>query len=182
MNMKQVLIAALTASVLVATSVVVGVKIQEQVHSTFPHEPCVIEHIKEAQDGTTIRDSILTLLSPHARDTVSLNEVTDLILVESERARVDPLIVASIISVENPWLIADTLGAAGEVGIMQIMPFHRNSFACFGPLDDPGVNVCVGTRLFRSLLKQSVRAALLRYNGCQYAACAAYADKVQEAF
>ena len=132
--------------------------------------------------NSTVLDSVIAILALHARDSTSLIEVSNLVMQESQRARLDPIMVAHIIRVENPWLINDIASSAGAVGIMQIMPFHKNTYACFGSLTDNATNICLGTQIFRDYLERSLKAALLRYNGCQYAACAGYATKVTEAF
>ena len=125
-------------------------------------------------------DSVVSVLAPRARDRDRVREVADLIMRASAEARMDPILVANVIRVENPWLLSDTTSHAGAIGLMQIMPFHRGSYGCIGPLTNDSINLCLGTSLLRDYLHRSLRAALLRYNGCTRSECRWYAWEVQE--
>jgi len=146
-----------------------------------PSIETVCESPPVADTPPTTVDSVTAILAPQARDTTVLREIARLVVEEAARVRVDPLLVARIVRVENPWLVADTVSYAGAVGIMQIMPFHAGGYACAGSLTDARTSICLGVNIFRDYLETSLRAALLRYNGCTRAGCAGYADHVTEA-
>jgi len=138
----------------------------------------VVDTVYITAPDTTL-ETVTTILAPHARDAADLREVAQLVVTESRRLNLDPIMVANIIRIENPWLINDTASSAGAIGIMQIMPFHRGSFRCSGRLVNTKTNICLGTNLLRQYLEDALRSALLRYNGCQRAYCQNYAHLVE---
>jgi len=125
-------------------------------------------------------DSVASILAPRARDTAAVRPIAQLIVREARTKRLDPVLVANIVRVENPWLLADTVSRAGATGIMQVMPLWAGSFSCSGPLDDAGTSVCLGTAIFAAYLKDALRAALLSYNGCTSLRCRGYAEHVTD--
>jgi soluble lytic murein transglycosylase-like protein len=70
----------------------------------------------------------------------------------SERARVDPLLVAALVSVESRWR-SDARSPKGALGLMQLMPGTARAYGVehAQTLLDPQVNLAVGTRHLRTL-------------------------------
>lgn len=128
----------------------------------------------------SVEDSVAALLAPRAEDEEMLLPVATLIVREARLRRVDPMMIAAIMGVENPWLRSDAVSRAGAVGLMQVMPFHEGGWSCSGPLDDAETSVCLGTAIFGAYLEEALREALWRYNGCRNrrAACGGYPDLV----
>lgn len=81
---------------------------------------------------------------------------------------VEPAIIAALIDVESAG-DPDAIGAAGEVGLMQILP-STGQWICGLPADrlkDPYTNVMCGTQYLRYCLDQlkgNVAASLCAYN------------------
>jgi soluble lytic murein transglycosylase-like protein len=81
----------------------------------------------------------------------------------------DPLLLVGIIGVENAELVPRSRSHVGATGVMQVMPFWKKYIRdCGTDLRDVATNVCFGTRILRIAIdeSQSLREALLRYNGC----------------
>jgi len=106
------------------------------------------------------------------------------IVRETETRHLSPQLIASLMKVEDPWLVPDTVSSAGAVGWMQIMPMHvYDGHPCGTDLTDGDVNVCYGTTILREYigraLDRALREALLAYNGCvSTPGCELYADRV----
>ena len=87
-----------------------------------------------------------------------------------------------MIGVENASLVPLARSHAGARGVMQVMPSWKKDIKdCRGDMHDERVNICLGTAVLRIALdaSESVREALLRYNGCVHArGCAVYASAV----
>jgi len=104
-------------------------------------------------------------------------------VVEFARRRaLDPLLVVGVIGVENAELKPRARSSAGARGVMQVMPSWKKDIRdCGGDIHDLRVNICLGTAVLRIALdaSESVREALLRYNGCVKApGCRVYASAV----
>ncbi len=89
---------------------------------------------------------------------------------ESNRVGMDPRLLLAVLLVENPWLDPTARSPVGAVGLMQVMPVHRQSYPeCGRDLEDVETNICQGARIFARYFRESggqVERALLRYNGC----------------
>jgi soluble lytic murein transglycosylase-like protein len=110
-------------------------------------------------------------------------QVSRHIVHQSRRWEMDPAFVVAIVTVENHTLVSDTASTAGAVGVMQVMPFWRRSFAriCGDDLTDDGVNICYGIHVLKTFLQErgSEERALLAYNGCKtLERCGHYPRKV----
>lgn len=94
----------------------------------------------------------------------------------------DPLLLVGIIGVENAELVPRSRSHVGATGVMQVMPFWKKYIRdCGSNLSDVHTNVCFGTRILRIAMDEttSLRAALLRYNGCvKTPGCSKYASHV----
>lgn len=88
------------------------------------------------------------------------------IAVAAERHRVDPLLLAAIVSVESSFS-PSAVSPQGALGLMQIVPDLAYDYGVTGDLLDPYVNADIGSRYVRSLLKSydgDVERALAAYN------------------
>ncbi|MDH3403488.1 MAG: lytic transglycosylase domain-containing protein [Acidobacteriota bacterium] len=88
-----------------------------------------------------------------------------LIAAKAERYGVDPLLLAAMIRAESSF-DPDAVSIVGAVGLMQIMPDTAELYSEGDPLD-PVVNVDIGTRYIRALLRQfdgDLPLALAAYN------------------
>jgi soluble lytic murein transglycosylase-like protein len=109
--------------------------------------------------------------------------VTNLIIRHAQAVHMDPVLVAAIVSVENPRL---TPGAQNKsnVGIMQVHKgwLRRTDWqrACGDDLTDIDTNVCFGVRVLQAHLEEhdSTEDGLLAYNGCKSTKCRSYATRV----
>ena len=128
----------------------------------------------------SVQDSVAAIIAPRATDPKNLLSIAALVVREARLKRVDPLMVAAIMQVENPWLLRDAVSSAGAVGLMQVMPLHEDEWGCSGPLHDAETSICLGTAIFAAYLAESLRDALLRYNGCasRNPRCQGYPDMV----
>jgi soluble lytic murein transglycosylase-like protein len=110
------------------------------------------------------------------------NGVAKLVMEFARLRALDPLLVVGVIGVENATLSPRARSRAGARGVMQVMPSWRKDIpGCGRDIHDLRVNVCLGTAVLRIALdaSESVREALLRYNGCAHArGCAVYASAV----
>jgi len=91
------------------------------------------------------------------------------------RHKVNPELVAAVINAESSWT-ADTLSAAGAVGLMQVLPSTAEDLARRGQVDakryppgalaEPDVNIEYGTAYLRYLVGRyhEVETALAAYN------------------
>lgn len=101
----------------------------------------------------------------------------------ADEARLDPLLVLAVISVEsrfNP--IAES--GVGARGLMQIIPkYHLDKLAAHGGEDavlDPESNIVVGTQILREYVRRtgSLEAGLQYYNGAAWDEEARYTQRV----
>lgn len=89
----------------------------------------------------------------------------------AHRHRVDPRLVAAVITVETDWN-PDLVGLHGELGLMQILPTTGTYLARLAglatyDLTDPATNVELGTWYLAELISQygDLPRALAAYNG-----------------
>lgn len=103
------------------------------------------------------------------------------------RRNLDPAVVLGIIHVENRELKPRAVSKDGSVGVMQVQPRWRASFArqCGRNLFDIDTNVCFGTAVLALNVTEAatLEGALLRYNGCvsRKSRCRRYARLVLQA-
>jgi soluble lytic murein transglycosylase-like protein len=90
------------------------------------------------------------------------------VLTEANRYSMSPVLLLSVMAVESGF---DTraVSALGARGLMQILPAaHPHAFANIVELDDPAINVRIGSSILRGYLDASggdIDAALWRYSG-----------------
>ena len=75
-----------------------------------------------------------------------ITDLAPVVLRESRRAHLDPLLVAAVAWHESRWRM-DARGAAGEVGVMQIHPRGAGAFRCVGLPADLDGNVRCGVAI-----------------------------------
>ena len=98
----------------------------------------------------------------------ALPRFCELITQEAERTGLDPALVDAVIKVESDYR-PETIGAAGEVGLMQVLPstarflgFHGND----KELADPATNIRLGVEYLAtawSLAHGDLRRSLMKY-------------------
>ena len=109
--------------------------------------------------------------------------MTQLILKHAQSVQMDPVLVAAIVSMENPRL-APAARNKSNVGIMQVHTtwLRRKDWKreCGVDLTDIDTNVCFGVRVLQVHLEdhKTTVDGLLAYNGCKSAKCRSYATKV----
>ena len=104
------------------------------------------------------------------------------VMTYARQRRIDPLLIVGVIGVENAELVTGARSRVGARGVMQVMPFWKHDIPhCGTDMQDVRTNVCLGTAVLRIALdaSDSVREALLRYNGCvRTPGCSRYATAV----
>jgi soluble lytic murein transglycosylase-like protein len=88
------------------------------------------------------------------------------IALAAERHHVDGLLLAAIVEVESDFS-ARAVSSQGAMGLMQVIPDVAQDYGVQGDLLDPYVNVDVGSRYVRGLLKDykgDLEMALAAYN------------------
>lgn len=99
------------------------------------------------------------------------DEYQEMVLQAAEKHRIDPRLLAAIVTVETKWNPA-TVGLAGEKGLMQILPatgdwLARKEGLQEYDLADSATNLDLGALYLSILLEQhgTVEKALAVYNG-----------------
>ena len=141
--------------------------------------------VRARADSAVLADSVNTVTrwlvangAPEGRARLAAAHI-----MEFARLRaLDPLLVVGVIGVENASLSPRARSRAGARGVMQVMPSWRKDVrGCGNDLQSLRANICLGTAVLRIALdaSETVREALLRYNGCVRApGCGVYASAV----
>lgn len=155
--------------------------------SVLEHQTATLLIEFEATEATYWRDvfPVETILIPRSRG-LNPKQVAWLVVITARGVGISPRLIARMINIENPWLVADTISHAGAVGLMQVMQFHFEDGVhdCGeGTLSDPTTNLCYGVDIFKNNLSAEIRKALERalnnYSGCvSTPGCELYASKV----
>lgn len=118
--------------------------------------------------------TILLSYKPILRNIYQIHHM-DLIRAHAENSKLDPYLVAAIISVESSFQ-PNAVSPKGAIGLMQVMPNTGVWAATYLGLDEfetdqlfePDINICIGvwclTRLIREF-DSNVPVALASYNG-----------------
>ncbi|EEA04403.1 Lytic transglycosylase catalytic [Burkholderia sp. H160] len=95
-------------------------------------------------------------------------KIAQAVLTEANRYSMSPILLLSVMAVESGF-DPHAVSAIGARGLMQILPAaHPHAFASVKELDDPAVNIRIGSSILRDCLDASggdVNAALWRYSG-----------------
>lgn len=112
---------------------------------------------------------VSVILATHGGNPQYTGRVAEAVVRYAGKHEVDPLLVAGIITVENPDLIPTARNPSGATGIMQVMPHWKADITdCGTSLKHIDTNVCFGTRILAiNSQGRSDMEALYRYNGCR---------------
>lgn len=118
------------------------------------------------------RSVIARLFERHGASTSRATQVAQVVWEEAERQEMDPLLVAAIITVENPTLRQRATSTRGASGLMQVMPAWHRMFrqSCGKNALDDRTNICMGIRVFQTHLadaRGSLPRTLRAYSGCK---------------
>lgn len=115
-------------------------------------------------------EPIERVLLHYKNDTVLARRIATSLVKEGRRAELAPDLLLAVLLVENPMLDPGARSSAGALGLMQVMPLHKDNWKkCAGEMRIIETNICYGAQIFRANLKSAngdVERALLRYNGC----------------
>ena len=129
-------------------------------------------------------EPIAEYLMRHGATERRAHQVAKHIHAEAARHRIDPALVAAIVTVENPLLSPTARSRAGALGLMQVIPKYTKPYQrrCGRALTDDRTNLCIGIQIYQKNLevRKTVVGALLGYNGCRSrtAKCGRYATIV----
>ena len=113
-------------------------------------------------------DIVAALRAQFPLSTTDSLKIAQAVLTEANRYSMSPVLLLSVMAVESGF-DPHAVSAVGARGLMQILPAaHPRAFARVEELDDPSVNIRVGSSILRACLDASggdVNAALWRYSG-----------------
>ncbi|MEM5383615.1 lytic transglycosylase domain-containing protein [Paraburkholderia phymatum] len=113
-------------------------------------------------------DIVATLRAQFRLSAADALTIAQAVLTEANRYSMSPVLLLSVMAVESGFdrRAVSTLGARG---LMQVLPAaHPRVVADVRQLDDPAINVRIGSSILRGYLDESggdIDAALLRYSG-----------------
>jgi soluble lytic murein transglycosylase-like protein len=113
-------------------------------------------------------DIVSTLRAQFRVSAADALAIAQAVLTEANRYSMSPVLLLSVMAVESGFdpRAVSTLGARG---LMQVLPAaHPRAFSNVKELDDPAVNVHIGSSILRGYLDASggdIDAALWRYSG-----------------
>jgi soluble lytic murein transglycosylase-like protein len=122
--------------------------------------------------GPTLEPRKLSLLDPGVEDLEARRRFLrrlpygTAIALAAERHHVDGLLLAAIVEVESDFS-ARAVSSQGAMGLMQVIPDVAQDYGVEGDLLDPHVNLDVGSRYVRGLLKDydgDLERTLAAYN------------------
>lgn len=123
----------------------------------------------ERVDTVVVRDTIV-FTPTQWRDSLVVEEVRRLNELAQQQL-IDPRLMLAVSRVENRGAVPDAISSAGAIGLMQVMPLWRGTFASqCGDLGlfDPRTNVCYGVRIFLYhwlRCDKQLECSLADYNG-----------------
>lgn len=91
--------------------------------------------------------------------------------------------LVGVVMVENPWLDSLVTSPAGAIGLLQVMPMHKEAWKqCGQPMESISGSTCRGSAILADFLSRrgSEWSALLGYNGCKGGPCESYPIKVSQ--
>ncbi|MEM5299661.1 transglycosylase SLT domain-containing protein [Burkholderia sp. JPY481] len=122
----------------------------------------------EAHPVSSPDDIVAALRAQFRLSTADSLKIAQAVLTEADRYSMSPVLLLSVMAVESGF-DPRAVSAAGAHGLMQILPAaHPQAFASVEELDDPIVNIRIGSSILRDYLDASggdVNAALWRYSG-----------------
>ncbi|HYF91370.1 MAG TPA: lytic transglycosylase domain-containing protein [Symbiobacteriaceae bacterium] len=138
-------------------------------------------------DGASA-EALLELAQANTIADLAPEEYRSLVVAAASRHKVDPRLLAAVISVETEW-DPTAVGMYGELGLMQILPetgayLANEAGLTEYDLADPATNLALGALYLGKLVTEygDVQTALAVYNGgpgaLAYASTSVYAHKV----
>ncbi len=128
------------------------------------------------------------VLSRYTADKGAADRIAGAIVDESNRRNLDPALLVGVLLTEDATLDTTARSFVGARGLMQVMPTHAGKWGCSSSnLFSIESNICHGASILQDNVRNSssMRAALLRYNGCVHGSntpgCHNYPDKVMRA-
>ncbi|MEI5997377.1 lytic transglycosylase domain-containing protein [Paraburkholderia bengalensis] len=113
-------------------------------------------------------DIVATLRAQFRVRATDALKIAQAVLTEANRYSMSPVLLLSVMAVESGF-DPRAVSAIGARGLMQVLPAaHPRAFANVKELDDPAINVRIGSSILRDYLVQSggdIDAALWRYSG-----------------
>ncbi|SIT36783.1 Soluble lytic murein transglycosylase [Paraburkholderia piptadeniae] len=139
--------------------------------SALPFAHAQAETAPAATDASFLpapEDIVATLRAQFRVSAADALTIAQAVLTEANRYSMSPVLLLSVMAVESGFdpRAVSTLGARG---LMQVLPAaHPRAVADVRQLDDPAINVRIGSSILRGYLDESggdIDAALLRYSG-----------------
>lgn len=113
-------------------------------------------------------DIVTTLRTQFRVSAADALTIAQAVLTEANRYSMSPVLLLSVMAVESGF-DPRAVSALGARGLMQVLPTaHPRAFANVKELDDPAINVRIGSSILRGYLDAEggdVDAALWRYSG-----------------
>jgi soluble lytic murein transglycosylase-like protein len=139
--------------------------------SALPFAHAQAETAPQAAEETTLPqpgDIVATLRAQFRVSAADALAIAQAVLTEANRYSMSPVLLLSVMAVESGF-DPRAVSALGARGLMQVLPSaHPHAFADLKELDDPAINVRIGSSILRGYLDASggdVDAALWRYSG-----------------
>ncbi|WP_248295167.1 lytic transglycosylase domain-containing protein [Paraburkholderia sp. UYCP14C] len=124
--------------------------------------------VTEAPPLSTPDDVAAALRAQSRLSAADSLKIAQAVLTEANRYSMPPVLLLSVMAVESGF-DSHAVSPVGARGLMQILPAaHPQAFASVKELDDPVVNVRIGSSILRACLDASggdVNTALWRYSG-----------------
>jgi soluble lytic murein transglycosylase-like protein len=113
-------------------------------------------------------DIVATLRAQFRVSATDALKIAQAVLTQANQYSMSPVLLLSVMAVESGF-DPRAVSAIGARGLMQVLPAaHPRAFADVKELDDPAINVRIGSSILRDYLVQSggdIDAALWRYSG-----------------
>lgn len=142
--------------------------------STLPFTHAQAEPAPEVSAATSTpflpspADIVATLRAQFRVSAADALAIAQAVLTEADRYSMSPVLLLSVMAVESGF-DAHAVSTLGARGLMQVLPAaHPRAFVNVKELDDPAVNVRIGSSILRGYLDASggdIDAALWRYSG-----------------
>jgi soluble lytic murein transglycosylase-like protein len=113
-------------------------------------------------------DVVATLRAQFRVSAADAMNIAQAVVTEANRYSMSPVLLLSVMAVESGF-DPRAVSSQGARGLMQVLPAaHPHAFTDVKQLDDPAINVRIGSAILRDYLNASggdIDAALWRYSG-----------------
>lgn len=113
-------------------------------------------------------DIVATLRAQFRVSAADALRIAQAVMTEANRYSMSPVLLLSVMAVESGF-DPRAVSSLGARGLMQVLPAaHPRAFTDVKQLDDPAINVRIGSAILRDYLEASggdIDAALWRYSG-----------------